>query len=105
MLTTHDQIYQLIEDLDDLEIFPDLITLSSAHFAALELVELGHTAFDLVVDALQHHPKYTVRGWLAWILGEIGDKRAIPALNVAVHNDPHHYVRLEAQIALAVLLH
>ena len=103
MLAARDEINQLIEDLDDLELFPDPLTLTPAHFAALELIELGDTAFDFILEALHHHPKRVVRGWAAWILGEMGDRRAIPALTAAAHHDPYHYVRHEAQASLALL--
>lgn len=102
-MATREEIQQLIEDLDDLEYFPDAFNFTPAHFAALELIRLGGVVFDPVLAALQQHPKYVVRGWAAWILGELGDKQAIPALQTAARGDPHHHVRYEAQSALLFL--
>lgn len=101
-MATREEIQQLIEDLDDLDYVGDAVSFTPGHIAALELIRLGEVVFEPVLEALQQHPKYVVRGWAAWILGQLGDKRAIAALETACQ-DEHRYVRMEAENALKVL--
>lgn len=101
-MSSFDEIQQLIEDLDDLDYFPDAFALTPGHWAALELIRRGEIAFAPVLEALLFHPKYVVRGWSAWILGQWGDTRAIPSLQSALQEDSL-YVRKEAHDALSRL--
>ncbi len=100
-MATREEIEQLIEDLDE-QGYSDAFSITSAHAAALELIRLSEIAYEPLLEAIRQHPKYLVRGWAAWILGQIGDVRAIPALQAACQ-DENGYVRYEAQNALSKL--
>jgi HEAT repeat protein len=55
-------------------------------------MELGayrrREAIPLLIDALENDSDATARTWAAWGLGNIGDPAAIPALSMAIQNDP-----------------
>ncbi len=65
------------------------------------LIYIGEPAIPALVDVLASHDPKT-RGSASYILGEIGDKRAIPAIS-GLLDDPVEFVRLEAAGALATL--
>lgn len=65
---------------------------------ARNLGKFKERAVPFLLDALKNSDEH-VRRYAAWILGVIGDKRAIPALENAL-NDPSDYVHKGAEQAL-----
>lgn len=83
-----------------------IATLESDDFivqrrAARELVKLDYQAVNSLIAALQSHNP-TVRAHAAWVLGEIGDPRAMEALEETVQDDDDE-VRYASQQALLKL--
>lgn len=69
--------------------------------ASFALVNIGPPAVDRLIDSLQDDNAAKTRS-CAWILGRIGDERAIPHL-VSALGHPDRYVRREAIDSLAAM--
>lgn len=65
----------------------------------IEKMEADSTYLDKLINALRSNDYFTARS-VAYILGEIGDSKAIDALSICIENsDP--YIAAEAIIAIA----
>ncbi|MCX6676287.1 MAG: HEAT repeat domain-containing protein, partial [Methanothrix sp.] len=71
--------------------------------AAWALVELGEPAIDIVAEALENGEFSDLRYKSAWILGKIGNERAVQPLSRAMLNDSDHVVREWCAAALEAL--
>ena len=61
--------------------------------AAWALVNLGESSVSAVIDALETGEFSDIRYKSAWVLGKIGDVKAVEPLCRAMLNDPDHVVR------------
>lgn len=71
-----------------------------AKAAAFALTNLGATSVQPLISILESDDERDMRQWAAIILGQIGDKRAVPSLCQAILNDQDTYVSSSAASAL-----
>jgi HEAT repeat protein len=97
---SQDDLYHLLKEfVENIDVNDEKIAHNSAELIAVLMPDIG---LDLLIDNLQNN--YIPLRWdIVILLGDIGDKQAIPNLIKVLLKDPDPDIRIQATVSLSKL--